>query len=88
MSNFYEKACKEAGLSEEKTAEICRYIDAEKKKLRYKRMLCEENGVFWKPLDELTEEKDEIEFVSDVDVEDEVIRKLELMSLREHPFIC
>ena len=31
MNNKYEIACREAGLSEEKTAEIRRFFDAEKK---------------------------------------------------------
>ena len=41
----YEMACKEAGLSEEQTAEIRRFFDAEKKRLKRDKKAREEEGI-------------------------------------------
>lgn len=41
----YEMACKEAGLSDEATAEIRRFFDAEKKKLKRDKAYREAKGI-------------------------------------------
>lgn len=51
----YEIACREAGLSEEQTAEIRKYFDAEKKKLNRRRETRRENGVYYLSIEGMQE---------------------------------
>lgn len=52
----YEIACKEAGLSEEQTAEIRRFFDAGKKKVKRLKAAKERNNVGYLSLDGIGEE--------------------------------
>ena len=70
MITSYERACKEAGLSEEKTAEIRRFFDAEQKKLKYLKKMRMEHGVCQGSLDNLLEEYPEMEPKADENVEE------------------
>lgn len=51
----YEIACREAGLSEEKTAEIRKFFDAEKKKLNRRRETRKENGIYYLSIEGMQE---------------------------------
>ncbi|MBO5158029.1 MAG: sigma-70 family RNA polymerase sigma factor [Lachnospiraceae bacterium] len=51
----YEIACREAGLSEEQTAEIRKFFDAEKKKLNRRRETRRENGVYYLSIEGMQE---------------------------------
>lgn len=84
----YEIACKEAGLSEEKTAEIRKFFVAEKQKLRRRNKVIEETNFRYFSMDESVDEQDGIESceIRDVnaDTEMEAIRLWELEKLREY----
>ncbi|MCD8379125.1 MAG: hypothetical protein LUC95_02110 [Lachnospiraceae bacterium] len=80
-------ACKEAGLSEEQTAEIRRFFDAEQKKLKRRNDSMERNRISYfsvsNVIEELGENADyEIPDLA-VDVEDEVLHKMDLERLEE-----
>lgn len=51
----YEIACREAGLSEEQTAEIRKFFDAEQKKLNRRRESRKENGVYYLSIEGMQE---------------------------------
>lgn len=51
----YEIACREAGLSEEKTAEIRKFFDAEQKKLNRRRESRKGNGVYYLSIEGMQE---------------------------------
>jgi DNA-directed RNA polymerase specialized sigma24 family protein len=79
-------ACKEAGLSEEQTAEIRRFFDAEKKRVKYDMECREQAGVVFNSLRGLVEEYDLDEYeVPDhsINVEETILHKLEIEKLRE-----
>ena len=51
----YEIACREAGLSEEQTAEIRKFFDAEKKKLNRRKETRKENGIYYLSIEGMQE---------------------------------
>lgn len=82
----YEQACKEAGLSEEQTAEIRRFFDAEQKKLKRRNEAMKRNDISWFSISDAMEE---LGMESDFDipdasanVEDEVLHQMDLERLR------
>jgi DNA-directed RNA polymerase specialized sigma24 family protein len=82
----YEMACKEAGLSEEQTAEIRKFFDGEKKKMKRDMERRERAGIVFNSLRGLVEEYDLDEYeVPDqsFDMEEMILHKLELEKLNE-----
>lgn len=84
----YELACKEAGLSEEQTAEIRRFFDAEQKRLRRDKDAREREDITFSYIQSADQNYDgesnidELDFIDeDFDLEDLVIRKLQLEKL-------
>ena len=71
----YEMACKEAGLSDEATAEIRRFFDAEKKKLKRDKAYREAKGITFSYLYPSEEEI--------ADVEETTMQKLLLEQLND-----
>ncbi|MDO4648458.1 MAG: hypothetical protein Q4B26_07385 [Eubacteriales bacterium] len=80
----YEMACKEAGLSEEKTAEIRRMFDADNKRVKRMRERKEREGISWVSVTDMSREEAEDFELEDmnVDVEGSVIHSLTLHELR------
>lgn len=84
----YEIACREAGLSEEKTAEIRKFFDAEQKKLKRLNEKMENSGLFTVSVNAIDSENYDFEVdtydIEDptMDVENMVIKKMELSVLR------
>lgn len=84
----YEIACKEAGLSEEKTAEIRKFFDAEQKKLKRRNEALAKSNIYYVSVNALEAERYEAGFDTydiedpDMDVEDIVLRKIDLDILR------
>ncbi len=82
----YEMACRDAGLSEEKTAEIRRFFDAEQKRLKRKKKAMERNNITWFSIsDEMEELGMESDFEipdASVNVEDEVLYQMDMERLR------
>lgn len=81
----YEIACKEAGLSEEQTAEIRKFFDGEKKKLKRDKEKREKNGIVFNSLRGLVGNYDADEYeIEDPapQVEKQILHKLELEQLR------
>lgn len=82
----YEIACREAGLSEEQTAEIRKFFDGEKKKLKRDREKRERQGIVFNSLRGLVGEYDLDEYeIEDLapQVEEQILHKLELEQLRK-----
>ena len=83
----YEIACREAGLSEEQTAEIRKFFDAEQKKLNRRRESRKENGVYYLSIEGM-QECEECGNTFDIpdtntNVEEEVMRTWELERLNQ-----
>lgn len=84
----YEIACKKAGLSEEKTAEIRKFFDAEQKKLKRLNERMESSGLFTVSVNAIDSDCYDYDLdtydIEDpsVDVEGMVIKKMELSVLR------
>ena len=84
----YELACKEAGLSEEQTAAIRRFLDNEKDKVAHEKALREKNGIAFS-YSSISEDKsdeygdgDDMDFVDrEFDLEELIIHKMELEKL-------
>lgn len=85
MEERYEQACRDAGLSDEKTAEIRRLLDRNKKKLRYEKKLREKLGVVFNSLEAIPEYDPNLLKASreQTQVEEIVIRKEESVRLAE-----
>jgi DNA-directed RNA polymerase specialized sigma24 family protein len=82
----YEMACKEAGLSEEQTAKIRRFFDAEKKKLRRDVEAREAEGIVFNSIATFSndeEDSETFELVSDVDLEETMIHQMDLEKLNK-----
>lgn len=86
----YEMACKEAGLSDEATAEIRRFFDAEKKKLKRDKAYREAKGITFSylyPSEEDSEETGDLacrELIDEnADVEETTMQKLLLEQLHD-----
>ena len=86
----YELACKEAGLSEEQTAEIRRFFDAEKKRLKRDKEAREKAGITFSYIQATDQnydgdaEMDELDFVDEgFDLEELIIHKLELEKMEK-----
>ena len=84
----YEMACKEAGLSEEQTAEIRRFFDAEKKRLKRDKEVREEEGITFSYIVTSDDESEEAGDLDSREIADEgfnleelIIHKLELEKL-------
>lgn len=84
----YEMACKEAGLSEEQTAEIRRFFDAEKKRLKRDKEVREEEGITFSYIVTSEDESEEAGDLDSREIADEgfnleelIIHKLELEKL-------
>lgn len=78
----YEIACKEAGLTEEKIAEIRKFFDGEKKKLKRSIQYREEEGIVFNSLTVMAEEYDEDNSLdAGFDLEETVIHAMELQRL-------
>ena len=88
MDIKYEIACREAGLSEEKTAEIRRFFDAEKKKLKRRKVAKEKCGYTFFSTESIIEfyksgSLDSFDIPDcNTDVEEEAIVNVELERLR------
>jgi len=84
----YEIACREAGLSEEKIAEIRRFFDAEKKKLKRENDVIEKTKFQYFSMNEAIDEERGITIydVGDMnaDTEMDAIKLWELEKLREY----
>ena len=83
----YEMACREAGLSEEKTAEIRRMFDAEYKKLKRRKKRQEEENFYWLSMNAGCGQEDDSGFDipdPDTDVEEEVVHPMTLQDLRRY----
>ena len=84
----YEIACKEAGLSEEKTAEIRKFFDAEQKKLKRLNERMENSGLFTVSVNAIDSDCYDYDLdtydIEDpsVDVEAMVIKNMEISVLR------
>jgi DNA-directed RNA polymerase specialized sigma subunit len=82
----YEMACKEAGLSEEQTAEIRKFFDAEKKKLRRDMDAREAEGIVFNSITTFTnneEDSETFELVSDMNLEEMLIHQMNLENLND-----
>ena len=82
----YEIACIEAGLSQEKIAEIRRMFDKEKKRLKRENQSMEKNNIRYFAVDNVKDgnEFDQYAIVDlNVDVEMEAIKKSELIKLKK-----
>lgn len=90
MDIKYEIACRKAGLSEEKTAEIRRFFDAEKKKLNRRKEAKAKSGFAYLSMEGLTEYLSDTDMESfdipdaNTDVEAEAILSAEIGRLREY----
>lgn len=90
MDIKYEIACRKAGLSEEKTAEIRRFFDAEKKKLNRRKEAKTKSGFAYLSMEGLTEYLSDTDMESfdipdvNTDVEAEAILSAEISRLREY----
>ena len=90
MDIKYEIACKKAGLSEEKTAEIRRFFDAEKKKLNRRKEAKTKSGFVYLSMEGMQEYYAESDMETfdipdfDTDVETEAILSAEIGRLREY----
>lgn len=90
MDIKYEIACRKAGLSEEKTAEIRRFFDAEKKKLNRRKEAKTKSGFAYLSMEGLTEYLSDTDMESfdipdvNTDVEAEAILSAEIGRLREY----
>ena len=81
----YEIACKEAGCSEEKTAEIRRMFDAEYKRLNYEKVVQANNNVVIMSTAAMKSEDmpgGEFDIDADIDIEAEILHKIDLENLR------
>ena len=86
----YELACKEAGLSEEQTAEIRRFFDNEKDKLSHDKEMRKKHGVTFS-YSAVSEDREdecgsngELDFVDrDFDLEALIIHKMEMEKLNK-----
>ena len=84
----YEIACREAGLSEETTAEIRKFFDAEKKKLKRHNVILKKNNVNYRSVDATEWEGIDSNFGSydiedtNMNVENLVIEKIEMDLLK------
>lgn len=84
----YEIACREAGLSEEKTEEIRKFFDAEQKKLKRLNEKMENSGLFTVSVNAIDSDCYDYDVdtydIEDptMDVENIVIKKMELSVLR------
>lgn len=86
----YEMACKEAGLSEEQTAEIRRFFDAEKKRMKRDKDAREEAGITFSYIQSADQsydgdsDMDELDFLDEnYDLEEIILHKILLEQLRE-----
>lgn len=86
----YEMACKEAGLSEEQTAEIRRFFDAEKKRMKRDKEAREEAGITFSYIQSADQnydgdsDMDELDFLDEnYDLEEIILHKILLEQLRE-----
>ena len=86
----YEMACKEAGLSEEQTAEIRRFFDAEKKRMKRDKAAREEAGITFSYIQSADQnydgdsDMDELDFLDEnYDLEEIILHKILLEQLRE-----
>lgn len=86
----YEMACKEAGLSEEQTAEIRRFFDAEKKRMKRDKEAREEAGITFSYIQSADQnydgdsDMDELDFLDvNYDLEEIILHKILLEKLRE-----
>ena len=86
----YEMACKEAGLSEEQTAEIRKFFDAEKKRMKRDKETREEAGITFSYIQSADQnydgdsDMDELDFVDEnYDLEEIILHKILLEQLRE-----
>ena len=84
MIILYEKACREAGLSEEKTAELRRFFDADKKRLKYWKEMRMRHHMNQGSLEDYLAENPEKEPISKDDVEEEAFLEMNLKKLREY----
>ena len=86
----YEMACKEAGLSEEQTAEIRRFFDAEKKRMKRDKEAREEAGITFSYIQSADQnydgdsDMDELDFLDEnYDLEEIILHKILLEQLLE-----
>ena len=86
----YEMACKEAGLSEEQTAKIRRFFDAEKKRMKRDKEAREEAGITFSYIQSADQnydgdsDMDELDFLDEnYDLEEIILHKILLEQLRE-----
>ncbi|MBQ6479757.1 MAG: hypothetical protein IJI45_01440 [Anaerolineaceae bacterium] len=80
----YELACKEAGLSEEQTAEIRKFFDAEKKRLSYDKKIRKEKGITFSYI---TNSDDESEETGDLDSRDLLDEDFDLEEIIIHKIL-
>ena len=87
MIKMYEAACKNAGLTEEQTAEIRRMFDADYKRLARRNKAQTRNNIVTVSVTAITAEYDEL---GDFEIPDDsnnpeelVLKEIELMELRE-----
>ena len=81
----YELACREAGLTEEETATIRRYFDAEKKKLKREKKTREKKNIRFVSTEEmLMEEGETYEILDELhDTEEEALHHIYLDQLKK-----
>ncbi len=83
----YEMACKEAGLSEEKIAQIRQVFDSDYKRLDRRRKAKEDTGISWVSVTDLSGEGEEADYEiedQNTNVEEAVLHSMSLHELHEY----